>query len=148
MNLSLPFLVCVPLPWQCLKRCTVSQQYTIDTFGNTLDPTKFVPDPAVLNVSQWVSTAKAMGARVAVLTSKVQTHNVTMSLRHVTRFASIKQTHGVPWVVFSTRKASASGRRSTATSRSHTARRSATETWSRTPNQHTPSWVCCMSRHA
>ena len=43
---------------------------TIDTFGHTLDPTKFAPDPAVLNVSQWVASAKAMGARVAVLTSK------------------------------------------------------------------------------
>ena len=44
--------------------------YTIDTFGGGLDPTKFAPDPQILNVSQWVSTAKAMGARVAVLTSK------------------------------------------------------------------------------
>eukprot|EP00937_MAST-01D_sp_MAST-1D-sp2_P000261 g261.t1 len=44
--------------------------YSIDTYTDTLDPTLFAPDPTTLNVSQWVATAKAMGARVAALTSK------------------------------------------------------------------------------
>ena len=44
--------------------------FSIDTFSNSLDPTKFAPNPETLNVSQWVATAKAMGARVAALTSK------------------------------------------------------------------------------
>jgi len=34
------------------------------------DPSLFAPDPATLNVSQWVATAKALGAPVAVLTAK------------------------------------------------------------------------------
>ena len=34
------------------------------------DPTLFAPPAATLNVSQWVSVAKSMGARVAALTSK------------------------------------------------------------------------------
>ena len=44
--------------------------YSINTYTSELDPTKFAPNPATLNVSQWVATAKAMGARVAALTSK------------------------------------------------------------------------------
>ena len=44
--------------------------YSIDTYTSELDPTKFAPDPKTLNVSQWVSAAVAMGARVAALTSK------------------------------------------------------------------------------
>jgi alpha-L-fucosidase len=43
--------------------------YTGSQNGNQ-DPTKFAPPPATLNVSQWVATVKAMGAKVAVLTSK------------------------------------------------------------------------------
>jgi alpha-L-fucosidase len=44
--------------------------FSIDTYTSDLDPTKFAPDPTTLNVSQWVATAVAMGARVAALTSK------------------------------------------------------------------------------
>ena len=44
--------------------------YSIDTYTTELDPTKFAPNPQTLNVSQWVATAKSMGARVAALTSK------------------------------------------------------------------------------
>ena len=48
--------------------------FSITTFtgsqAGTQDPTRFAPDAKTLNVSQWVSTVKAMGARVAVLTSK------------------------------------------------------------------------------
>ena len=44
--------------------------FSIDTFSTSLDPTKFAPDAETLNVSQWVSVAKSMGARVAALTSK------------------------------------------------------------------------------
>ena len=48
--------------------------FSITTFTGaqtgTQDPTKFAPPAATLNVSQWVATVKAMGAKVAVLTSK------------------------------------------------------------------------------
>ena len=44
--------------------------FSIDTFTSALDPTLFAPNAATLNVSQWVSVAKSMGARVAALTSK------------------------------------------------------------------------------
>lgn len=48
--------------------------FSITTFTGSQagdqDPRKFAPDPKTLNVSQWVSVVKSMGAKVAVLTSK------------------------------------------------------------------------------
>jgi alpha-L-fucosidase len=53
---------------------TAFVHFSITTFTGsqtgTQDPTKFAPNPTTLNVSQWVSSVKAMGAPVAVLTSK------------------------------------------------------------------------------
>jgi alpha-L-fucosidase len=53
---------------------TAFVHFSITTYtgsqGGNQNASSFAPDPATLNVSQWVSTVKAMGAKVAVLTSK------------------------------------------------------------------------------
>jgi len=53
---------------------TAFVHFSVTTFsgdqGGSQDPAKFAPPDATTNVSQWVATVKAMGAKVAVLTSK------------------------------------------------------------------------------